>query len=319
MIRLTKTGRLSSTGSPYSYGTMLAKDFARNKIIYLMALPVLAYFLIFHYVPLYGAIIAFKDFAPSKGVLESPWVGFQHFRDFFDSYYFWRILRNTLLINVYSVIFAFPAPIILALLLNEVRNKLFKRSIQTISYLPHFISMVVVAGIIVDFTSKGGIINDAIELLGGERINLLTKKELFRSIYVVSGIWQGVGWGSIIYLAALSGIDSALYNAAVIDGAGRWKQTWHITLPGIAPTIVILFILRMGQMMSVEFEKIILLYNSQTYETADVISSFIYRKGLLEFSYSYSAAVGLFNSVINFILILSANWISRRVNETSLW
>ncbi len=294
-------------------------DIIRNKYIYIMALPVIAYYIIFHYMPMYGAIIAFKEFNPALGIIRSPWVGFKHFKSFFEGVYFWRLIRNTLLISIYSLVWGFPAPIILALLLNEVKNNYFKRTVQTISYLPHFISLVVVCGIIKDFTSTDGVINDIIELLGGERTNFLMKPEWFRPIYVGSGIWQEVGWGSIIYLAAITNIDPELYEAATIDGASRWKQTWHITLPGIVPTIVILLILRLGGLMSVGFEKIILLYNSATMETADVISSYVYRRGLLDFDYSFSAAVGLFNSVINLILITSANKLSRKISETSLW
>jgi len=299
--------------------SMLTRDFKRYKYVYFMALPVLAYYIIFHYGPMYGAIIAFKNFSPGKGIWGSDWVGFKHFMDFFNGLYFWRLVKNTFIINVYQLIFSFPAPIILALLLNEVKNQIFKRTVQSVTYLPHFISLVVICGLIVDFTSKDGIINDLIEWLGGERTSLLLEPGLFRTIYISSGIWQGVGWGSIIYLSALSGIDPQLYEAAVIDGAGRWRQMWHITLPGIMPTIIIMLIMRLGQMMNVGFEKIILLYNPLTYETADVISSFVYRKGLLEMNYSFSTAVGLFNSVINFTLLLLANKISRTVSETSLW
>lgn len=268
---------------------------------------------------MYGAMIAFKDFSPGKGILGSSWVGLKHFNTFFRSVYFFRIIKNTLLINILNLAFGFPAPIILALLLNELKNAIFKRLVQTISYLPHFISVMVICGMIIDFTASKGIINDLIELFGGERGALLLRPELFRTIYVSTNIWQEVGWGSIIYLAALSGIDYQLYEAATIDGAGRFRQLMHITLPGIAPIIIILLILRIGQMMNVGFEKIILLYNPNTYETADVISSFVYRKGLMEFNYSYSTAVGLFNSIINFTLLLSTNWFSRSVSETSLW
>lgn len=297
----------------------LLREIKYNKYVYIMAIPLILFYAIFHYAPMYGAIIAFKDFTPAKGIIDSPWVGLKHFKNFFSSMYFGRVLRNTILINLYSLIFGFPAPIILALLLNEIRNEKFKKSVQTISYLPHFISIMVICGMLVDFLARDGIITDLIVLFGGERDNFLMRPELFRTIYVSSGIWQHVGWDSIIYLAALTGIDPELYEAARIDGATRWKQTWHITLPGIAPTIIILLILRIGGMMSVGFEKIILLYNDATMETADVISSFVYRKGLLEFSYSFSAAVGLFNSIINFILVISVNRISRKVSETSLW
>lgn len=284
-----------------------------------MALPVLAYYIIFHYGPMYGVIIAFKNFSPGRGILGSSWVGFQWFKDFFSSYYFGRLLRNTVLINVLNLIFSFPAPIILALLLNELRHERFKKTVQTVSYLPHFISLVVICGMIHDFTARDGIINDIVEWFGGERKTMLLEPGLFRPIYIISGIWQNVGWDSIIYLAALSGIDQELYEAAAIDGANRWKQTLHITLPGILPTIVILLIMRIGAMMNVGHEKIILLYNSNIYETADVISTFVYRKGLSQANYSYSAAVGLFNSIVNFVLIILANWFSRKATEISLW
>jgi putative aldouronate transport system permease protein len=297
----------------------IKKDFQRNKWLILMALPVVAWYILFHYVPMYGVIIAFKEFSPMKGIIGSKWVGLRHFNDFFSSIYAWRVIRNTLVINIYQQIFSFPAPIILALLLNEVRNKYFTKIVQTITYLPHFVSTVVICGMIIDFFAKNGLINDIIVTFGGTRTIFLLKAEWFRTIYVGTGIWQGVGWGSIIYLAALTGIDSELYEAVAIDGAGRWKQFIHITLPGIAPTIVILLIMNIGRMMSEGYEKVILLYNANTYETADLISSFVYRRGLVDANYSFSSAVGLFNSLVNLILILSANYISRRVNETSLW
>jgi putative aldouronate transport system permease protein len=297
----------------------IRRDLVSNRMIYALAIPVIAYYLVFHYVPMYGASIAFKNFVPTKGILGSEWVGFEHFASFFSSHYFWRVLRNTVAINGYQLLFGFPAPILLALMLNELRSEAFKRTVQTISYMPHFISIMVISGLILNFGSRTGVANDLIVMFGGERSNLLMRPELFRLIYVSTGIWQGVGWNSIIYLAALTAIDPELYQAARIDGAGRWKQTFHVTLPGILPTISILLILQIGQMMNVGFEKIILLYNGATYETADVISSFVYRKGLMEFNYSYSAAVGLFNSVINFALLIGANTVSKRVNETSLW
>ena len=217
------------------------------------------------------------------------------------------------------IIFGFPAPIILALLLNELRAKRFKKTVQTITYLPHFISLVVVTGIIKDFTQSTGLINDIIVMFGGERSSLIQNPALYRTIYIVSDIWQGIGWGSIIYLSALSGVDQQLYEAASIDGAGRWKQLIHVTLPGIAPTIVIMLIMRMGQLLGTGYEKTILLYNEATYETADVIASYIYRVGILERNWSYSTAIGLFNSVINLALLIVTNKISKRVSETSLW
>ncbi|MFD1139270.1 ABC transporter permease subunit [Paenibacillus urinalis] len=302
-----------------SFKSRFIRDFMLNKYLYLMMLPVVAYYLIFHYTPMYGAVIAFKDYTPIKGILGSDWVGLKHFIDFFDSYYFWRILKNTLLISLYSLLFEFPMPILLALLINEVRQRRFKRVVQTITYMPYFISLVVICGIITDFTNADGLINRLFMWLGYDGQAMLQKPELFRPIYILSEIWQRIGWESIIYIAALTSIDQEQYEAARIDGANRLKQMFYITLPGILPTITIMLILRMGNLLNVGFEKIILLYNPVTYETADVISSFVYRKGLLEFGWSYSSAVGLFNSVINLILLVTANYISRRVSNNSLW
>lgn len=301
------------------YLVRLKKDLVRNKLIYLILLPVVAYYVIFHYVPMYGAQIAFKQFSPAKGILASEWVGFVHFKQFFSSFYFWRVLKNTLLISFYELIFGFPAPIILALLLNEVRVRFFKRAVQTITYIPHFISVVIVVGMTVDFFSLNGLVNQLLGLFGVEPLKFFNSSDYFRFLFVGSGIWQGVGWGSIIYLAAIAGIDPSLYEAARVDGANRFKQIRHITLPGIAPTIIILFILTIGHFMSVGAEKIILLYNPAMYETADTISTFVYRKGLLESNYSFSAAVGLFNSVINFILLIITNRLSSSLTDTKLW
>lgn len=295
------------------------RDFALNKYLYLMMVPVIAYYVIFHYAPMYGAIIAFKEYTPIKGILGSEWVGLANFQDFFSTYYFWRILKNTVIISLLTLCFEFPAPIILALLINEVRHQLFKRVVQSITYMPYFISLVVICGMIKDFTNAGGFINNFLTLFGYDGKAILQKPELFRAVYVISEIWQRIGWESIIYIAALMGIDQEQYEAARMDGASRWKQILNITIPGIMPVIVIMFILRMGNLLNVGFEKIILLYNPATYDTADVISSFVYRKGLLEFGWSYSSAVGLFNSVINLMLLITANYISRRVNENSLW
>jgi len=295
------------------------RDLKMNKLLYIMMIPVLIFYATFHYAPMYGALIAFKDFSPMKGIIGSEWIGFKHFQDFFSSYYFWRILKNTVIISIYSLLFMFPAPIILALLINEVKHQLFKRVVQSVSYMPYFISLVVICGMITDFTNSGGMINSIFTFFGYGGDAMLQKPDLFRPIYILSEIWQKIGWESIIYIAALMSIDQEQYEAARIDGASRVKQMLHITLPGIWPTIMIMFILRMGHMLDVGFEKIILLYSPVTYETADVISSFVYRKGLLEFGWSYSTAVGLFNSVINLILLISANYISRKVNNNSLW
>lgn len=295
-------------------------DIRKNLAIYAMALPVVLYFFVFKYVPMYGAVIAFKDYSVAKGIWGSEWVGFEHFRSFFESYYFFRVLRNTFLISFYNLIFGFPAPIILALMLNEVRIKWFKSVIQTVSYLPHFISLVVICGLIIDFTNRGGVINSIIVFFGGEDSALLNSAGNFRTIFVSSSIWQEVGWSSIIYLAALSGINPELYEAARVDGAGRFRQIWSITLPGLIPTIMILLILRIGGLMEVGFEKIVLLYNPNTYETGDVISSFVYRMGLSQGNdYSYTTAVGLFQSLINFILLISANSLSRKFSGSRLW
>lgn len=295
------------------------RDYRVNKTLYLMVLPVIAFYILFHYAPMYGAIIAFKNYEPHFGIIGSPWVGLKHFFDFFRSPYFARVIKNTLTISISELVFSFPAPIILAILINEVRNKSFKRMVQTITYMPHFISIIIICSMITVFTADDGIINDFIAALGGQRVTMLMEPKLFVPVYVASGIWQHMGWNSIIYLAALSAIDSHLYEAAKIDGAGRFKQMLHVTLPGIMPTIIILLILRMGTIFSIGYEKIILLYNPLTYESADVISSYVYRKGIQEFNWSFSTAVGLFNSVINFLFIVTSNKLSRTIGETSLW
>ncbi|MFN8495053.1 MAG: ABC transporter permease subunit [Caldilineaceae bacterium] len=305
--------------SQASFWQRLGKDFRRNKTIYLMVAPVVVYYLIFQYGPMYGAQIAFRDFIPTKGIWGSEWIGLENFRDFFNGIYFWRLVRNTLAINVLDVIFGFPAPILLALMLNEVTSAWFKRTVQTITYMPYFISLVVLVGMVIDFCGRDGVINNVLHLFGIGPIAFLQNPALYWPLYVGSGIWQSVGWGSIIYLAAIAGIDPTLYEAAKVDGAGRFRQIWSITLPCIAPTVIVLLILRIGAIMSVGSEKTILLYNPLVYDTADVISSYTYRKGILDADYGFSAAVGLFNSVINLVLLLTANWISRRRSESSLF
>ena len=298
---------------------LVKKDFKLNKALYIMVLPVIAYFIIFKYGPMYGALIAFKNFSPGLGIMESPWIGFDHFMKFFENVYFWRVLKNTLLLSIYSILWGFPAPIILALLLNDVKNKKFKKSVQTITYLPHFISLVVIIGLLKSFAETNGLINDFLVLFNVERKPLLMQPEYFRTMYIASNIWQQIGWSSIIYLATLSNIDNNLYEAAYIDGANKWRQTIHVTLPGISSTIIILLILRIGRLLSIGYEKIILMYNPAIYETSDVISTYVYRMGLLNFNWSYSTAVGLFNSVLNFTLLIIANKLSRKYSETSLW
>lgn len=292
----------------------------RDKYLYMLILPVLIYYVVFHYVPMYGIIIAFKKFQPLKGILGSSWVGLRYFEEFFTAPYFWRLLKNTLLLSFYSLVWGFPAPVLFALLLNEVRHKLYKRLVQTVSYLPHFISIVVIAGMVVSFTGlREGIVNQALVLFGMEPINFMAEPGWFRTIFVGSGIWQGFGWGSIIYLAAIAGIDPQLYEAAEMDGAGRWTRMWHITIPSLIPTIVIMFIMQMGHLMDIGVEKVLLLSNPLTYETADVISTFVYRRGVLNQDYSFATAVGLFNNVINLILLISVNALSRRLSQSSLW
>lgn len=292
----------------------------KNKLLYLMFLPVVVYYLIFHYAPMFGIVIAFKDYNAFTGFIRSPWVGLKHFKDFFSSPYCWRLIRNTFLISFYGLIFGFPAPILLALLLNELKDGWFKKTTQTISYLPHFVSTVIIVGMYVNFLSPStGLINNIIEKLGGERIYFLNEPKYFRSLYTIMNIWKGVGWGSIIYLAALTGIDPELYEACIIDGGGRLRQTWHITLPGIANTVIIMLIMRIGSLLSVGYESIILMYTPATYETADVISTYVYRRGLVDADYSFSTAVGLFNSVVGFIFIFTANALAKRFSETSLW
>lgn len=297
----------------------LKRDFRLYRWAYIMVIPVVLYYLIFCYVPMYGAIIAFKNYNPILGVIESPWAGLTHFKNFFQDYYFWRIIGNTFKISLLNLLFGFPAPIIFALLLNEIHCRWFKRVTQTISYFPYFISLVVVCGIIKNFLLVDGAVNDIVAFFGGERISFLQDPRYFRTIYVASGIWQNIGWGSILYLSVLASINPEYYEAATIDGAGRFRQVIHITIPSLLPTVVIMFILAIGSILNVGFEKIILLYNPVTYKTADVISSYVYRKGLQESNFSYSTAVGLFNSVCNFVFICMANRVSRVVGETSLW
>lgn len=306
------------------FGLRLKKDMKKNYGAYLIFLPVAIYYIVFAYKPMYGILIAFKDYSPMKGIIDSSWAsmnGFAHFINFFNSYYFMRILKNTLVISFSTLLITFPAPIILALLLNEVRNKKFKKTIQTISYMPHFISLVVICSMIRLFVSDTGFITSILASLGlaDGNISLLVSEANFVPVYVISALWQTVGWSAIIYMSALAGIDQELYEAARIDGANRWKQTLHVTLPGLMATIIMLLILRVGQVMNVGHEKIMLLYNEEIYTTADVISTYVYRKGLLEYNWSFSTAVGLFNSVINFALVMIANRISKKTTDMGLW
>ena len=291
----------------------------KHWVLYLMFMPMLAFFIVFRYAPMGGLVIAFQNYRPALGIMESPFVGFQHFQDFFGSVFFRRVLRNTFLISFWEIVFRFPAAIIFALLLNELVSRRLKKAVQTVTYMPHFISVVVAVGITIMFVERAGIINDIRALFGLERIIFLNHPRYFRSIFVTSVIWQGLGWHSIIYIAALAGVSTELYDAALVDGAGRFRKIWHVSLPGIMPTISIMLILAIGGMLSVGAERILLLYNPGIYETADVISTFVFRRGIEEGRHGFAAAVGMFNSVINFVLLLSADRISKMLGQRGLF
>jgi len=315
---------MSSKVSSVNLNTLARKSKFKRALrswqLYLFVLAAFLYFLIFSYLPMYGVTIAFRDYIPSKGILGSPWVGFKHFTRFFDSYYFWDLIKNTIGINLYSLIVGFPIPIILAIALNECRQVKFKKITQTVTYAPNFISTVVMCGMIISFLSPTtGIINHFIELLGFERIPFMTDPKWFKTVYVLSGVWQGAGWGSIIYLAALSGVDPTLHEAARIDGATRLQRIWHIDIPAILPTIIIVLIMNCGSLMAMGHEKILLLQNPLNMEASNVIATFVYQQGLVDGQYSFASAVGLFNSVINSVLLIIVNKFSRKLSEVSLW
>ena len=307
-----------------SRGRRILRQLVEYRYLHLMVIPGMLFFLLFKYVPMYGIMIAFKNYKGASGgfeaIMSSPWIGFKNFEIFFKSLYCQRVFKNTIYLSVLRLIFSFPAPILLALLINEIRTNWFKRTVQTITYMPHFISAMVICGLAVDFFKADGMLTTMlVRVFGVEKTNLLSVKSYFQPIYVAMQIWQDTGWDSIIFVAALAGIDPTLYEAAVMDGAGRFRRVWSVTLPSIMPTIVILLIMRIGNMMTLGWEKIVLLYNQMTYETSDVISTYVYRRGLIQFDYSFSAAVGFFNSIVNFLLLIGANALSRKVNETSLW
>lgn len=300
--------------------SQVKKSLSVNRILYIMLIPFLIWYLVFLYKPMYGLLIAFKDYSLWKGFSDSPWVGLENFVVFVKSPYFLRSLKNTFLISFYSLVIGFPVPIILALLLNEVRVGWYRSIVQTMTYLPHFISAVVVAGIVVNFLAPGsGLVNIVLEKLGFERVYFLIKPEYFRIIYITMNIWKEAGFGAIIYIAALAGIDHELYEAAVIDGAGKFRRLTSITLPGIAPTIIVMLILRIGKLLDVGYETVILLYQPATYETADILNTYIYRAGIQSGEYGLATAAGLFNAVVAFVLVFGANKISQKVSETSLW
>lgn len=309
----------SSSKAAASGWSEARRKIKKSKALYVMFLFPTVYFLIFHYAPMVGNLMAFQEYSIVKGFFGSSWAGTKYFEQFLNDSYFWQVVRNTVLLNLYSLIFFFPAPIVFALLLNELRVQLFKRFVQSITYIPHFLSTVVVAGMLVNFLSSDGLINQFRGMLGGDPITFLSLPEWFRTIFIGSDIWQGLGWGSIIYLAALTGIDPTLYEAATIDGASRWKKIRHITIPGIMTVIMVMLLLNLGHMLSVGFEKILLLYSGPTYETADVIQTYVYRRGLIDSDFSFAAAVGIFQSVLSFVLVISANQISKKFNGARLF
>ncbi|MFB8375875.1 ABC transporter permease [Paenibacillus taichungensis] len=309
MTSLRKESRLRTVTA------LLRKDW---QLYSLLILPII-YLIIFKYGPMLGNVIAFRRFVPGGSIFGETWVGFRYFQMFIQDPTFWKVFGNTLMLGGLALLFTFPVPIIFALLLNEVKSKRFKKFVQTASYLPHFLSIVIVAGMILQLTAVNGSINGIVSFFTGDSIPFMQRAEWFRTIYITSEVWQGMGWGAILYLAALTTIDDSLYEAARIDGANRWKQTLHITIPGILPTIVTLLILNMGNFLAVGFEKILLLYNPLIYETSDVISTYLYRVGLQSSNFSYATAIGLFESIIGLILVFSVNAISRRLTQRSLW
>nr|WP_213007773.1 ABC transporter permease subunit [Actinoplanes toevensis] len=291
----------------------------RDWQLYSLAVLPLLFFVVFRYLPMLGNVIAFRRYSPGGDLFGEYWVGLRYFKMFLNDPSFWQVFTNTLIIGGLTLLFCFPLPIVLALLLNEVRTRWLKGFVQTISYLPHFLSIVVVAGIVLQVVSVDGVVNQGLRAVGHDAISFIQEPGWFRTIYVSSEVWQTVGWGTILYLAALTTIDDDLYQAARVDGANRWRQTWHVTLPGIRPTMMTLLVLNIGTFLAVGFEKILLLANPLTYPTADVISTYLYRVGIVSGSFSYAAAIGLFESVIGLTLVLGANRLSRRLVGTSLW
>lgn len=301
-------------------GSKAIKAITNNYQLYIMVLPTLAYFIIFNYIPMYGVQIAFKDFYANLGIWGSPWVEFKHFERFFNSFRFWMLIDNTLMLQLISLLAGFPFPIILAILLHHLPSKKYGRLVQTVTYAPHFISVVVLVGMLYTFLSpRSGIINIIRNLLDKESILYMARPEWFRPLYILSGIWQGTGWGAIIYLAALSSVSPQLHEAATVDGANKLQRIIHIDLPSIAPTIIILLILNLGKVMNVGFEKAYLMQTAMNLTKSELISTYVYKSGLLDGQYSFSSAVGLFNSVVNFFLLITVNYISKRVSSTSLW
>ncbi|MEK3884030.1 ABC transporter permease subunit [Paenibacillus sp. PL2-23] len=292
----------------------------QNYELYLFLMPAVLIYLVFKYYPMYGVQIAFKDFRASKGIWGSEWVGFEHFVRFFEAYNFWPIMQNTILLSVYSLIFSFPIPIIVALMLNQMLAKRYKKFVQTVIYAPHFISTVVLVGMLGVFLSpNSGIVNHIIVFFGGEPILFMADEGWFRPLYVLSGIWQETGFATIIYLAALAGVNPELHEAAIMDGASKWKRVKHVDIPSIMPTIIILMVLAVGSIMSVGFEKAYLMQSDLNYAASNIIPTYVYELGIQKAQYSFSAAIGLFNAIINVVLLVTVNRIAKRLTETSLW
>lgn len=309
----------SSTAPPRTRRIDWRHSLRRDWVLYAMALVPVLFLLLFRYVPMFGNIIAFRRFRAGGSIIGDEWVGMRYVELFLNDPNFWNVFANTVILGGLTLLFCFPLPIVLALLLNEVRRTAFKRVVQSISYLPHFLSVVIVVGMVMQLFSLQGTVNQLVEAVGGEAIPFLQRAEWFRTVYVGSEVWQTVGWGTILYLAALTTVDASLYEAARIDGANRWRQTWHVTLPGIRPTMITLLILNIGLFLNVGFEKVLLLYNPLTYATGDVVSTYLYRVGLVSNNFSYATAIGLFQAIIGLVMILSANFVSRRVVGASLW
>ncbi|MEH7119972.1 ABC transporter permease subunit [Neobacillus vireti] len=295
------------------------KQILENYELYLFLLPAIIYFIVFQYVPMYGVLIAFKDYVPSLGILGSPWVGFQNFQRFFDSYQFWTLIKNSLGLSIFQLVIGFPMPIIIALLLNQMIHQKYKRFVQTVIYAPHFISIVVLAGMIFVFFSDKGLVNSVITLFGGSGISFMSEPSWFKPLYIGSGVWQETGWACIVYLAALAGVSPEIHEAATVDGANKWQRILHVDIPAIMPTAIILLILSVGNLMNIGFEKAFLLQTPLNQPAAEIIPTYVYKVGLQQSEYSFASAVGLFNSVINLVLLWIVNRTAKKVSGSGLW
>ena len=318
--RVKGTVMLNQPNAKKSLGKRISTEVKRHWQVYVMLILPVTYLIIFAYLPMGGAVIAFKDYSIRGGIWGSDWVGLKHFKNFFTTPDFKVLMRNTLALSLYSLVISFPMPILLALAINEMRGRHYKKVVQMVTYLPYFISTVVLVGIMQNiFSIRTGLVNNIITALGGTAVDFMGKPELFRSLYVWSGVWQGMGYSAVIYIAALASVDTSQVEAAIIDGAGRFARVWNVDIPAIMPTIVIQLILAVGSIMSLGFEKVYLMQNPVNMQFSEIISTFVYKRGLINFQYSYATAVGLFNSVCNLVLIVLANMFSKKVNETSLW